>query len=62
VHIKALNKTFKFVEWEAIQTEQSLKYSIKDIENLAFESGFQIKESFYDSKKYFVDSLWQVIK
>ena len=62
VHIKALNKTFKFVEWEAIQTEQSLKYSIKDIENLAFESGFQINESFYDSKKYFVDSLWQVIK
>ena len=62
VHIKALNKTFKFVEWEAIQTEQSLKYSIKDIENLASECGFKIKESFYDSKKYFVDSLWQVIK
>ena len=62
VHIKALNKTFKFVEWEAIQTEQSLKYSIKDIESLASECGFKIKESFYDSKKYFVDSLWQVIK
>ena len=62
VHIKALNKTFKFIEWEAIQTEQSLKYSIKDIEKLAFESGFQIKENFYDSKKYFVDSLWQVMK
>ena len=62
VHIKALNKTFKFVEWEAIQTEQSIKYSIKDIENLASECGFKIKESFYDSKKYFVDSLWQVIK
>ena len=38
------------------------KYSIQDIEKLAFESGFQIKENFYDSKKYFVDSLWQVIK
>jgi len=62
VHIKALNKTFKFIEWEAIQTEQSLKYSIQDIENLAFESGFQIKENFYDSKKYFVDSLWQTMK
>ena len=62
VHIKALNKTFKFVEWEAIQTEQSLKYSIKDIESLASECGVKIKESVYDSKKYFVDSLWQVIK
>ena len=62
VYIKALNKTFKFVEWEAMQTEQSLKYSIQDIEKLAFESGFEIKENFYDSKKYFVDSLWQVIK
>ena len=62
VYIKALNKTFKFMEWEAMQTEQSLKYSIPDIEELAFESGFKIKENFYDSKKYFVDSLWQVIK
>tara|TARA_B100000686_G_C16679319_1_gene911013 strand:+ start:349 stop:1296 length:948 start_codon:yes stop_codon:yes gene_type:complete len=62
VYIKALNKTFEFVEWEAMQTEQSLKYSIQEIEELAFESGFKIKENFYDSRQYFVDSLWQVIK
>ncbi len=62
IHIKALNKDFEFNEWEAMQTEQSLKYSIQDIEKLACESGFKIAENFYDSKKYFVDSLWQVTK
>ncbi|MBC8283565.1 MAG: L-histidine N(alpha)-methyltransferase [Nitrospinae bacterium] len=62
VHIEALNKSFNFSEWEAMQTEQSLKYSIQDIEKLAGKSGFNIVESFYDSKKYFVDSLWQAVK
>tara|TARA_Y100000590_G_scaffold228575_1_gene257893 strand:+ start:339 stop:1286 length:948 start_codon:yes stop_codon:yes gene_type:complete len=62
VHIKALNKTFNFFQWEAMQTEQSLKYSIQEVEKLAFESGFKVVENFYDSKKYFVDSLWQVTK
>ncbi len=62
IHIKALNKDFEFAEWEALQTEQSYKYSIQDIENLACESGFKITENFYDAKGYFVDSLWQVTK
>ena len=59
IHIKALNKDFEFAEWEALQTEQSFKYSIDEIENLACESGFKIAENFYDEKQYFVDSLWQ---
>lgn len=62
IHIKALNADFEFAEWEPLQTEQSFKYSIQDIENLARESGFKIVENFYDSKKYFVDSLWQATK
>lgn len=62
VHVKALNKSFNFIEWEAMQTEQSFKYSIQDIEKMARESGYKIVKSFYDSKKRFVDSLWQVMK
>ena len=62
IHIKALNKDFEFAEWEGLQTEQSFKYSIQSIEKLACESGFKIAENFYDSQRYFVDSLWQVIK
>jgi len=62
IQIKALNKNFEFAEWEGLQTEQSFKYSIQDIEKLAYESGFKIAENFYDSNRYFVDSLWQVVK
>ena len=62
IQINSLNTNIEFAEWETLQTEQSFKYSIQDIENLACESGFKITENFYDSKRYFVDSLWQVIK
>jgi L-histidine Nalpha-methyltransferase len=59
IHIEALDKSFDFASWETMQTEQSYKYSIEDIKSLALESGFKISENFYDSKNYFVDSLWQ---
>lgn len=62
VYIVALDKSFEFAAWEPLQTEQSYKYSMQDIEVLALESGFKIAENFYDSKKYFVDSLWQAGK
>ncbi|MBN4077990.1 L-histidine N(alpha)-methyltransferase [Nitrospina gracilis] len=62
IHIEALDRSFDFAAWETMQTEQSYKYSIEDIKALALESGFKISENFYDSKKYFVDSLWQAGK
>jgi hypothetical protein len=40
--------------------EISQKYSLKHIEELAGESGFEIKQNFFDSKGYYCDSLWQV--
>ena len=60
IHIKALNKDFHFRAWEAMQTEQSFKYTLKEIENLAVENGFEVVEHLFDSKKYFLDSVWQV--
>jgi len=60
VHIQNLNKDFKFNAWEGIKTEQSYKYSIEEIELLAEKNGFQIIKKLYDSREYFVDSIWEV--
>ena len=60
VHIKNLNKDFIFKAWEGTKTEQSYKFSIEEIELLAKKNGFHVIKKFYDSRKYFVDSLWEV--
>jgi len=59
VHIDALNRDFVFDQWEAVFMEISQKYSLKMISDLARESGFEIKQNFFDSKNYYCDSLWQ---
>ncbi|CEK10799.1 L-histidine N(alpha)-methyltransferase [Legionella hackeliae] len=60
VHIGALNKSFLFKKFEPIHVESSYKYLDSQIKRLAKESGFEIVKNFSDSKKYFVNSLWQV--
>jgi L-histidine N-alpha-methyltransferase len=60
VRIDALDRDFEFEQWEAIFVEISQKYSLTMIENLALESGFSIKQNFFDSKHYYCDSLWQL--
>jgi len=60
VRIQNLNKDFKFNAWEGIKTEQSYKYNIEEIELLAGKNGFQIIKKLYDSREYFVDSIWEV--
>jgi len=52
--------TFEFEAWEPIHTEHSHKYSEAEIRSLAKETGFLLEASFYDSRKYFVDSVWRV--
>jgi L-histidine Nalpha-methyltransferase len=58
VHIAALNRTFEFDQWEAVFMEISQKYSLRMIMELAAESGFAIKEQFFDSRRFYCDSLW----
>ena len=60
VHIKALNKDFHFKAWEAMQTEQSFKFTLEEMENLAVKNGFEVVEHLIDSRKYFVDSVWKI--
>ena len=59
VRIEALDKTFEFEQWEAVFMEISQKYSPRMIAEIAVESGFEIKQNFYDSRKYYCDSLWK---
>lgn len=61
-YIEALNQSFFFKAWEPIHTEYSHKYLESDITFLAEEIGFEIIHQFYDTRRYFIDSLWQVRK
>ena len=62
VYIEAVERSFSFHAWEPIHTEYSYKYLESDIDLLAQTTGFRVKEHLYDSKGYFVDSLWEVHK
>ena len=62
VQMPALGKEFHFKTWEGMQTEHSYKYTMPEIEALAQDNGFEIVEHLFDSKKYFVDSIWKVKK
>jgi len=62
VDIAKLNQSFPFEAWEPMHTEYSYKYLESDIASLAEETGFTIVAQLMDSKKYFVDSVWQVSK
>jgi len=59
VHIAALDRTFHFEQWEAIFMEISQKYNLRMIDEMARESGFEVKQNFFDSRNYYCDSLWQ---
>lgn len=59
VYIEDLDQSFVFQKGEKIYTECSVKFNLERINQLAIESGFLIKENFFDKKRYFVDSLWK---
>jgi L-histidine Nalpha-methyltransferase len=59
VEISALGRSFDFDQWEPVFMEISQKYSLAAIESLARESGFAVKHDFFDSRRYYCDSLWQ---
>ncbi|GJM34383.1 MAG: dimethylhistidine N-methyltransferase [Saprospiraceae bacterium] len=60
VHIEAIDQSFHFNAWEAIDVELSLKYDRQEIALMAAEVGFRVKAEFVDKQEYFVDSLWVV--
>jgi dimethylhistidine N-methyltransferase len=62
VGIEQVGRSFSFRAWEPIKTEYSYKYLIPDIEAIASETGFAVAEHLFDSRKFFVDSIWTVKK
>jgi len=58
VTIKSLDQSFHFQKGEPIFMEISKKYDTETINKLAKEAGFEVKENFFDQKKYFTNSLW----
>lgn len=62
VYIEQIGRSFSFEPWEPIHTENSYKYLITDIEALASETGFSIVTHFFDSRRFFADSVWRVEK
>ncbi|MFC1731022.1 hypothetical protein ACFL6I_11875 [candidate division KSB1 bacterium] len=42
--------------------KRNIPYIPSQIEELARETGFVFENHFFDSKKYFVDSVWRVEK
>lgn len=57
VHIG--DKTIFFRENEPIFMEISQKYSLEETELMAVQAGFEPIHTFFDSKKWFADVLWQ---
>jgi L-histidine N-alpha-methyltransferase len=48
-----------FREGEPISTEISQKYSLDEIEGMADQGGYKLMNNFFDSRNWFVDSLWE---
>ena len=59
VYLSALNTPIHFEAWEAIDVELSQKYSVREVEELARQTGFQVQQHFFDGRRYFLDTLWQ---
>lgn len=61
VFIEKLDRTFRFGAWEPIFMEVSKKYSIREIETLAVQTGFRVVENLFDSDRLFTDAIWEVL-
>ena len=60
VKLNGESNRISFDEGEYIYTETSRKYTVKQIHELADMSGFEVKKNLFDSKQYYVDSVWYV--
>jgi uncharacterized SAM-dependent methyltransferase len=60
VRIEAFESEVFFKSWESIRISFHQKYDTKHIKELAEKAGFEVIQSFYDSQKYFSDSIWRL--
>ena len=62
VEIPGLGLSLRLETNEGIHVETSRKYQPREILRLARQTGFKVKADFYDSRRYFMDTLWQIEK
>ncbi len=60
VRVESLNQTFEFAAWEPIFMEISQKYNLQMIDELARSAGFEASKNFFDSKRFYTNSLWKI--
>ena len=53
------NELIRFSQFEPIYMELSQKYSVSQIDALSTETGFKPVAHYYDSKRWFLDALWE---
>ena len=61
VKIRGIGETFFFKKNERIHTENSYKYTLRQISILAEDSGFKVKKDFIDKKKWYDLALFSPI-
>lgn len=61
VHLRALNLTVKFQQGEAIHTENSWKFDLPGLKNLASYAGFDAVQSWTDQAGNFSCNLWRAV-
>jgi L-histidine N-alpha-methyltransferase len=54
-------KVIQFEQDEYIDMEISQKYSMEEIDRMAAAAGFMPVERFFDSKNWFLDTVWRVV-
>jgi dimethylhistidine N-methyltransferase len=52
------DECFHFEEDECIDMETSQKYTAKEVERLARDTGFRPVKTFFDHQKWFLDAIW----
>ncbi|UII29144.1 L-histidine N(alpha)-methyltransferase [Fulvivirga maritima] len=57
--VEIMDQAIEFDEWESVHMEISQKYNVKDVESMASRVGFTIRNNFYDSNGYFLNSIWK---
>lgn len=53
------DKKIYFAENEAVNMEISQKYTLAETESMAAQSGFEPVDTFFDSRRWFADTLWR---
>lgn len=61
VNIRSLGEKFSFKQNETIHTENSYKYTLKQISVLADDSGFKVEKNFIDKKNWYDLALFSPI-